>query len=112
MAHRVHPFVFFAMRYALCVMLRIGAKYCGGCNPSYERVAIVQRAQSRLKDRFLFLRHDEPDIEVMVLLSGCHRACANQDLHPTEISSYSVTGENDFKDLIDYLTSLQEKGDG
>jgi hypothetical protein len=100
------------MPYAIFnAMKKIGVKYCGGCNPAYERVEMVQRVQSQLKDQFFFLRHDEPGIVAMVLLSGCHRACASQDLHPTEISFYSVTGENDFKNLIDNLTSLHEKGD-
>lgn len=90
---------------------KIGIKYCGGCNPSYERVEIVRLAQSELKDRFLWLRHDQPGIEFMVLLSGCARACATQDPHPTEIPRYSVTGEDDFENLIDCLSSLHEKGD-
>jgi hypothetical protein len=83
---------------------KVGIKYCGECNPAYERVEMIQRVQSQLKDRFLFLRHDEPDIEVMVLISGCHRACASKYLNPTKIPHCSVTGENDFEKLIDWLT--------
>jgi hypothetical protein len=87
---------------------RIGVKYCGGCNPTYERVNMLQQVQSLFKGQLIFLRHDEPDIEVIVLLSGCHRACAGQDLHSTEISCYSVTGENGLEHLIDCLTSVCE----
>jgi len=72
---------------------------------------MIQRVQSQLKNQFLFLRHDEPDIEVMVLMSGCHRACACRDVNPTGISHCSVTGENDFENLMDWLASLNEKGD-
>lgn len=90
---------------------RIAVKYCGGCNPSYERVEMIQRVQSQLRDRFLFLPHDESDIELMVLVNGCHRACANQEVNPTGILHYSVTGENDFENLMDWLTSLDQKGD-
>jgi len=87
---------------------RIGVKYCGGCNPTYERVNMLQQVQSLFKDQLLFPRHDEPDIEFIVLLSGCHRACAGQDFNPTEISCYSVTGENGLEHLIDCLTSVFE----
>jgi len=83
---------------------KIGIKYCGGCNPGYERVEMIERVQSQLKDQFLFLRHDEPDIKVMVLMSGCHRACASRDVNPTRIPHCSVTGENDFENLMDWLT--------
>jgi hypothetical protein len=72
---------------------------------------MIQRVQSQLKNQFLFLRHDEPDIKVMVLMSGCHRACASRDVNLTGIPHCSVTGENDFENLMDWLTCLNEKGD-
>ena len=90
---------------------KIGIKYCGGCNPGYERVEMIERVQFRFNDRFLFLRHDEPDIEVLVLMNGCHRACASQDVNPAGILYYSITGENDFGILMDWLKSLDQKGD-
>ena len=89
---------------------KVGLKYCGGCNPSYERMEIVQRAQSQLNDRFLFLPYDRPDIDVMILLSGCQRTCAAQDLNRT-IPHYSVAGENEFEALMGWLKSLTAKGD-
>jgi len=90
---------------------RIGVKYCGGCNPSYERVEMVERIKFRFNDQFLFLRHDDPELEVMVLMSGCQRACACRDWNPKAIPHYSVTGENDFENLIGWLTSPSGKGD-
>jgi hypothetical protein len=90
---------------------KIGIKYCGGCNPGYERVEMIQRVQFRFNDRFLFFRHDEPDIDILVLMSGCHRACAGKDLNTAKIPHCSVTGENDFDTLINWLKSLNQKGD-
>ena len=93
------------------VKKRIGIKYCGGCNPGYERVEMIERVQFRFDDRFLFLRHDEPDIGALVLMSGCHRVCAGKDLDLTKIPHCPVTGENDFDTLIKWLKSLDQKGD-
>jgi hypothetical protein len=89
---------------------RIGIKYCGGCNPLYERVEMVDRIQFRFNDRFLFFRYDEPDIDGIVLMSGCQRACATQNLDRT-IPYYSVTRENDVDTLLGWLKSLIAKGD-
>jgi hypothetical protein len=91
-------------------MLRIGVKYCGGCNPSYERVEIVQRIQSRLNGRLLFVRYDEQNIDGMVFMSGCHRACAAQDLNK-DVPHCSVKGEDDAGTLLNWLKSLTGKGD-
>jgi len=97
------------MRHARCEMLKIGIKYCGGCNPGYERVEMVERVQFQFKDRFSFLRHDEPEIDGLILMSGCQTGCA-EDLNSTRIHSCSVTRENDFENLIDWLKSFDQKG--
>jgi len=97
--------------FLLKVKKRIGIKYCGGCNPGYERVEMMEGVQFRFSDRFFFLRHDEPDIDVLILMSGCHRACAGENLNTTKIPYCSVTGENDFNGLISWLKSLELRGD-
>lgn len=85
---------------------KIGIKYCGGCNPTYERVKIVDRLQSRFKDQILFLRHDQKELDVRVLINGCQRSCAIGNSNDKEIPCYSIAGENDFEILIDWLTTL------
>ncbi len=89
---------------------KIGIKYCGGCNPGYERVEMIERIQFRFNDQFSFLRHDEPDIDLLILMSGCHRACAGENLNTTKIPYCSVMGENDFDNLISWLKSFDQKG--
>jgi hypothetical protein len=72
---------------------------------------MIERVKFRFNDRFLFLRHDDPDIEILVLMSGCHRACAAQDLNTEKIPHCLVTGENDFDALMNWLKSADQKGD-
>jgi len=85
---------------------KIGIKYCGGCNPNYERVEMAQRVQSLVKDRFLFLLHNQQDLDVLVLMNGCPRACADRGLTQTKIPCRSIIGEMQFESLIDWLTAL------
>jgi len=72
---------------------------------------MMERVQFRFGDRFLFLRHDEPDIDALILMSGCPRACAGEHLDTAKIPHYLVTGEDDFDNLISWLKSLDRKGD-
>jgi hypothetical protein len=90
---------------------KVGIRYCGGCNPSYERVEMIQRLQSLLRDRFIFTVEDLQDSDIMVLVSGCPRACADKSPVDLEVSSRSIVGENDFESLIKWLTAFDEKGD-
>lgn len=90
---------------------RVGVRYCGGCNPSYERVEMVQEVQSLLEDRFIFSTDDQQDSDIMVFVCGCPRACADKDSNLRQVPSRSAIGESEFKSLIDWLEDLDEKGD-
>ncbi len=90
---------------------KIGVKYCGGCNPGYERVEMMERVQVRFSDRFILLGHDEPDVDALILVGGCHRVCTGEDLDTATIPHCSVTGEDDFNSLIDWLNLLDRKGE-
>lgn len=72
---------------------------------------MADRIKFRFNDRFIFLRHDEPDIEALILMSGCPRACACQDLNNNKILQCSITGANDLEKLMNWLKSLDQKGD-
>jgi hypothetical protein len=92
-------------------MKKIGIKYCGGCNPSYERVEMIQRLRSLLEGRFIFAADDLRDSDIMVLVSGCPRACPDKDSGRYDVPSHSILGENDFESLIKWLTAFDQKGD-
>jgi hypothetical protein len=88
---------------------RIGVKYCGGCNPNYERVELVQRVQSQTGDRFLFLRYDDQDLDGRIALSGCQRACAVGDPDQREIPFCSITEEGAFGRVMEWLSVLAQE---
>lgn len=59
---------------------RIGLKYCGGCSPRYDRVQAVRSLRERLKDRIDLVSYEDPDIEGVLVVTGCPTACV--DLTP------------------------------
>lgn len=55
--------------------MRIGIKYCGGCNPFYDRKAEVEKLEQNLKDiRFEPVQHGG-NYDRLLLVCGCPRAC-------------------------------------
>lgn len=57
--------------------LKVGLKYCGGCNPNYDRVELVRQMKQRLGGKVEFLAHDAPGISVGIAVQGCPTACAD-----------------------------------
>lgn len=95
---------------AFRIMKKVCVKYCGGCNPTYERTEMFQGVQSRFKGQLLFIFQEEPGVERMVFLNGCPKACASDGIRQS-LPHYSVTDGNDRGALIDWLQSLIVKGD-
>jgi 3-hydroxyacyl-[acyl-carrier-protein] dehydratase len=54
---------------------RVGLKYCGGCNPSYERVEYVQAIQKAAGSRIEWVTLDEGDFSSLLIICGCEKQC-------------------------------------
>ena len=58
--------------------MRIGVKYCGGCNPRYDRVALVERIRrERQEDTF---EGAIPGVcyDQLLVVCGCSAQCADR----------------------------------
>jgi hypothetical protein len=62
--------------------LKIRVKYCGGCNPRYDRVALVKRIEERLSGKASLVGAEGNGISLVLAVEGCSTACA--DLRPFE----------------------------
>lgn len=57
--------------------VEIGVRYCGGCNPRYDRVALVESLVRLLPEHhFTSARQAEPYSAVLVVC-GCTSRCAS-----------------------------------
>lgn len=57
--------------------MRVGVKYCGGCNPRYDRVAFVERFRRRHPEATV-----EPAVtgvvyDCLLVVCGCSAQCAD-----------------------------------
>lgn len=52
-------------------------KFCGGCNPEVDRVAIARILGEKLQGKVFFTSAEE-EIELLILIHGCAAACADR----------------------------------
>jgi hypothetical protein len=57
--------------------MRVGLKYCGGCNPEYDRIALVRHIEESLHGRVKFVSPESEGIELLLAVEGCSTACAD-----------------------------------
>lgn len=60
--------------------MKIGIKYCGGCNPRFNRSEFVKKLMVEyINISFEPLSKDKL-YDILLIISGCPRACISHDL--------------------------------
>lgn len=79
--------------------MKVGIKYCGGCNPRFDRIS----AMEKFKDKNSDITFESLDIhkkyDKVMLICGCERTCLR--FRP-EFEAYEriiVGDEEDFNDI-------------
>lgn len=57
--------------------VRVGLKYCGGCDPEYDRVSLVKHIQESLHGKVEFVKHESEGVRLILAVEGCSTACAD-----------------------------------
>ncbi|MGD9569620.1 MAG: hypothetical protein AB7V48_15150 [Sedimentibacter sp.] len=75
--------------------MKIGIKYCGGCNPSFDRIRFVKLLKKEFADMAFETADKDVNYYLLIVICGCMRACANTiDYKYREI--LYITKETDF----------------
>ncbi len=87
----------------------IGVKYCGGCNPVYNRGRQVKRLQEQFSEHdFQFAAGDMKDCEIGLVVCGCVRACASVDGLAPRKKLFLLPTERSFSEVKMYLEQDRE----
>jgi hypothetical protein len=58
-------------------MLKVGIKYCGGCNPGYDRVALADYVQKSLQGRVEFVPLENAALDLVPAIEDRKTCCAD-----------------------------------
>lgn len=79
---------------------KVGFKFCGGCNPDYDRVALANRIAKGLKGKVKVVSLEQEDVGFVIAVEGCSTACA--DLSPfSDLPIYTIFSEEQGEQFID-----------
>lgn len=84
--------------------MNIYVKFCGGCNPRYDRALLYKRLREDFKDAGIHTDIGRAqDAEFVILIQGCQRACAAAPDFPKAIEVYEVNSANAYDNLADAI---------
>jgi hypothetical protein len=94
--------------------MKVGVKFCGGCNPYVDTQAVLGSLVSQAPD-LEFVHWEEPDCEVLLILNACPVGCSSrpsflgpQVIVASDAVNYWPVGETELLPRI--LRALRESG--
>jgi hypothetical protein len=92
--------------------MSFGIKYCGGCNPQYDRVEIAEKIKSYIGNEHNVEIVEEGKVyDVLIILCGCHCACANHKDIKVILKRINVTCERDYENLLLIIDKIKVQPD-
>ena len=89
--------------------MKIGIKYCGGCNPRYDRTNIAQRLREDLPESEIVSAAPEREMDYVVVVCGCKSACALVDGLSGKYGRTILTESDAYGGLLETLKRLQRR---
>ena len=84
-------------------MIKVAIKYCGGCNPDYDRVALADFVKNSLHGRVEFVSLENEDIDLVLAIEGCKICCADLSTFQGKQIQFISQIEDAGKFLQDFL---------
>ena len=85
--------------------IRVVLKYCGGCDPAYDRVSYQERIADAAEGNIDWVSIEDPPFEAVLVINGCARACKEKDL-ASEHRWRIISVRDDRTDPISILQKL------
>ena len=91
--------------------VKMGLRYCGGCNPRYDRVALVKQLQQSLPGIRFELADADADHAAVLLVCGCSAQCVGiSDLTLPADRKVYISSAEQLPAVRDTLLALAAEG--
>lgn len=70
--------------------MRVALKYCGGCDPGYDRVEYCDRIRAVASNTVEWVSIEDQPFDAVLLICGCHTGCPEKDLPSVPCQVFSV----------------------
>ena len=78
--------------------MRVFVKYCGGCNPRYDRVKALSEFKDNNKNIDFTAKYDNK-VDCCLIICGCNAACAGTDFIDKNIKKYTIKSKEELENL-------------
>lgn len=86
--------------------MKIGLKFCGGCNSKYDRSKVTEILKIKLSKHQIEYVKDNENYDYTFIINGCQRACASYKEFNTIKEIFSIFSLESFDEILKNIESL------
>jgi len=89
--------------------MKIEIRFCGGCNPRYDRGRFAQRFRAAAESLYPALNFGDGDSDGILIVGGCDSCCVAVCDEPKFSMIFRVRKESDFDGALRWVERLNGK---
>ncbi len=87
----------------------IGVKFCGGCNPRYDRGKAYEALKEKLKDKAEFVIAEEGKVyDHLLVIGGCTNCCASYCQYEAKNDTILMWDREHISEIINKIENWEE----
>lgn len=87
--------------------MKCGIRFCGGCNPRYDRGKALLTLEEKLKDEVNFVIAEENVLyDLLLVIGGCTNCCASYEQFKTKNRVLRMSDEADIENIVKVIKKL------
>lgn len=91
--------------------MNVGFKYCGGCNPTYNRKDFLNNLMSKHRDVHFTIAEENIFYDIVLIINGCIRACASHEKLNGRIKLF-VNSQDVFNKIEKFISNYKNDING
>lgn len=89
-------------------MTKIGVRYCGGCNPRYDRRNVFETVKGRFPAMYLENAKEGVLYDALLVICGCTSCCTSYQQFDSKYGAILVRAQEDIDKVLEFLEKLTE----
>ncbi|MFV0518424.1 MAG: hypothetical protein ACK5MV_13605 [Aminipila sp.] len=87
--------------------MKCGVRFCGGCNPRYDRGAALKALEEEFKSKVEFvIAEEEVKYDLLLVIGGCTNCCAAYEQFQTENGILKMWEKDQIEKIVNYISKL------
>lgn len=87
----------------------VGVKFCGGCNPRYDRGKALETMKEQMQGKAEFVIAEEgKEYDVLLVIGGCTNCCASYCQYKSKNDTILMWDENHIDKTIQQIKKWEE----